>query len=66
MIMIRPLQYDTELIPSWRIFRRWTHVDIYVGVVEAKTSKAALETAIERFQITHPEHQRRLIAQARE
>jgi 1,2-phenylacetyl-CoA epoxidase PaaB subunit len=52
--------------PSWRIYRVWGPRHDYVGIVEAVDKESALQIAFYKFQITNPEHQRRLLAEPRD
>jgi len=49
----------------WRIFQKWGSNKAFVGIVVARDSQTAIETAIWRYQITDPAHQKRLIAEPR-
>jgi hypothetical protein len=50
---------------AWRIFQKWGGNKAFVGIVIAQDSQTAIETAVLRYQITDPEHQKRLIAEPR-
>lgn len=50
---------------AWRIFQKWGSNKAFVGIVIAQDSQTAIETAILRYKITDPEHQKRLIAEPR-
>jgi hypothetical protein len=54
----------TEL--TWRIFRRRFSVELFVGIVRAPNPVAAVEKAIQKFQITDTGDQLRLFAQPRD
>ena len=51
---------------SWRIYRIWGMTKTYLGLVDARDKESAIKIAIEKFQITNPEHQKRLLAEARD
>jgi hypothetical protein len=51
---------------SWRIYRIWGMTKTYLGLVDAGDKESAIKIAIEKFQITNPEHQKRLLAEARD
>jgi hypothetical protein len=51
---------------SWRIFRRRFSVETFVGIVQAPDAAAAIQKAIEQFEITDAEDQLRLVAQPRD
>jgi 1,2-phenylacetyl-CoA epoxidase PaaB subunit len=50
---------------SWDIFRLRGTPAAFVGSVEAPDEQAAVKKAIDEYQITNPEHRRRLVAQRR-
>ena len=52
--------------PSWRIYRIWGSRCDYLGIVEALDKESALHIAKYKFQITNPEHQKRLSAEPRD
>jgi hypothetical protein len=52
--------------PSWRIFRRWGWTKLFLGLVDAPDKVKDIELAIRMFQITNPDHQRRLVAELRD
>ena len=49
-------------IPRWRITRIQGTPAANVGTVEAPDADTAIRVAIKQFEITNPEHQRRLAA----
>jgi hypothetical protein len=51
-------------IPTLRIFRRFGESKAFVGLVDAPDRVKAIELAIRTFQITNPEHQKHLMAEA--
>jgi len=51
---------------SWRIFRSWSGTKLFLGLVDAPDKVKAIELAIRMFQITNPDHQRRLVAELRD
>ena len=52
-------------VQGWRIFQKWGDTKTFVGIVIARDPQTAIETAIYRYQITDPEHQKRLMAEPR-
>lgn len=50
-------------LPEWRIIRIKSSPAAYVGHVRAADEKEAIRKAIQEFQITNPEVQKRLVAQ---
>jgi hypothetical protein len=57
---------DEDILPSWRIFRNWGGSTAFLGIVKARTKESAIRRAIEEFNITDPEHQKRLEVQLRD
>ena len=54
----------TTKLYSWRIYR--VLGDLHpLGIVDAIDSDHAVKVAIQKFEITNPEHQKRLLAQRR-
>jgi hypothetical protein len=51
---------------SWRISRTWGAAVSYLGIVKAVDKESAVKKAIEEFEITDPQHQKRLDAQRRD
>jgi hypothetical protein len=51
---------------TWRIFRPRFSVELFVGIVQAPNPVAAVEKAIQNFQITDAADQLRLFAQPRD
>jgi hypothetical protein len=51
---------------SWRIFRRRSSADTFVGIVQAPDAEAAIKEAIKQFKITDAADQLRLIAHPRD
>jgi Ser/Thr protein kinase RdoA (MazF antagonist) len=49
---------------QWNITRLRAKAE-FLGYVEAPDEKAAIQAAIEQFEITNPQHQTRLVAQRR-
>jgi hypothetical protein len=62
--MPKKAEDKTELY-SWDIFRLRGTPAAFIGIVEAPDEQAAVKKAIDEFQITNPEQQKRLIAQRR-
>ena len=56
---------DPTPIARWRIFRSWGSSKAFIGIVTAVNQKSAIKKAIAQFEITDPEHQRRLVAEIR-
>jgi hypothetical protein len=54
-----------QTLKGWRIFQKWGSNKTFVGVVSAQDPGSAVEIAAKRYQITDPEHQRRLVAELR-
>jgi hypothetical protein len=52
--------------PSWRISRTWGGSKDFIGLVTAADEVKAIEVAIRTFHITNPDHQKHLVAEARE
>jgi hypothetical protein len=52
-----------ERLHEWRIVRIKRSPAAYVGHVRAADEKEAIRRAIQEFQITNPEDQKRLVAQ---
>jgi hypothetical protein len=50
----------------WRITRLKASPAALIGYVEAADEEQAIRTAIREFEITNPEHQKRLVAQRAE
>jgi hypothetical protein len=50
----------------WRITRIKASPAALIGYVEAPDQDTAIRTAIQEFEITNPEHQKRLVAQRAE
>ena len=50
----------------WRITRLKASPAALIGYVEAPDQDTAIRTAIRQFEITNPEHQKRLVAQRAE
>jgi len=61
-----PSESDNPHMRSWRIFRRRASADTFVGIVVAPDRAAAIEKAIQKFEITEPTDQQRLVAQPRD
>ena len=57
---------DEDTLPSWRIFRNWGGSNAFLGIVKAGTQESAIRRAIKEFNVTDPEHQKRLVAQRRD
>jgi hypothetical protein len=51
---------------SWRIHRIRSTPAAYIGIVEAPDEEAAIQAAIEKFKVTNPDQQKRLVAQRRD
>ena len=49
-----------------RIFRKWGQASTFLGIVRAIDAHNALYEAIRAFNITNPEHQKRLVVERRE
>jgi hypothetical protein len=66
---MRPLpdrqKSDRAPTPRWRIFRIWGGAKAFIGIVAAADQESAITKAIAQFEITDPEHQRRLVAEVR-
>jgi hypothetical protein len=63
-IPVKPARIKT--VPNWRIYSQWAGHSSYLGVVSAPNPYAAIERAIQQFQITSPEHRKRLVAELRD
>ena len=50
---------------SWRILRIRGTPAAFIGIVDAPDEGSAINEAIKQFEITNPEHQKRLVAQRR-
>jgi hypothetical protein len=64
--MLKPnqlLSARTKALPTWRIYSQWAGHASYLGVVSAPNPRTAIERAIQEFQITSPEHRKRLVAE---
>ena len=67
--MLKPIPVQaarTKAVPTWRIYRQWAGHAFYLGVVSAPNPHTAVERAIQQFQITSPEHRKRLVAELRD
>jgi len=51
--------------PTWYVYRLRHTPATFVGSVEAPDAETAIKKAIEKFNITDPQQQKRLIAQRR-
>jgi hypothetical protein len=51
--------------PTWYVYRLRHTPATFVGVVEAPDAETAIKKAIEQFNITDPQQQKRLVAQRR-
>ena len=51
---------------SWRVFRDRGASAVFVGVVDASNDANAIIAAIEKYKITDPEQQKRLVAEKRD
>ena len=61
-----PKKSAPKKMHSWRISRiRGTPAE-FIGIVDAPDEKSAIQAAIEEYDITNPEQQKRLVAQRRE
>jgi hypothetical protein len=56
----------SRVAPTWRIFRKWGQASAFLGIVRAPDPQAAFAEAIRAFNITNPDHQKRLVAELRE
>jgi len=45
---------NSDLVTTWRIYRRWGSAKIFVGVVAAPDAKSAIEKAVQEFNIADP------------
>jgi hypothetical protein len=54
-----------EPMHQWRIFQVWGNNKSFVGIVRARSPQEAVATAIQRFNITDVNRQRRLVAELR-
>jgi len=62
-----PCEFEHENhTPTWRIYSKWLGHTSFLGVVTAQAEHLAIQQAIEQFQITSLEHQKRLVAERRE
>ena len=59
------VKLDRPRVQGWRIFQKWGDTKTFVGIVIARDPQTAIETAIYRYQITEPVHQKRLTAEPR-
>jgi len=48
---------------EWRVSRIKSTPAVYVGTVTAPDAETAIKKAIKEFEITDPEHRKRLVAQ---
>jgi hypothetical protein len=53
-------------LQSWRVFRDRGASAAFIGVVDATNDKNAILAAIEKYKITNPEQQNRLVAEKRD
>jgi hypothetical protein len=51
-----------RLLAYWKIYRSNEKRAVHIGTIEAVDADSAIKTAIERFKITDPEQQKRLVA----
>jgi len=61
-----PKKAKPKKLYSWRILRIRGTPAAFIGIVDAPDKESAIKKAIEEFQITNPDHQKRLMAQRRE
>jgi len=57
-----PKVSSKRTLPRWRIIRLKATPAVELGTVEASDADKAIELAIKEFEITNPQHQRRLAA----
>jgi|SRR3954471_5656227 hypothetical protein len=62
----RAMEKSNKSELTWRIFRRRFSVELFIGIVRAPNAVAAVEKAIQQFQIIDTADQLRLFAQPRD